>query len=84
MPEAEVVGVEALQGMSPDRMTLQGDGIVTECFPTLQSEVARLQRGDYALVMLDLFGSAQGVLPMHSEAAQTFIARLSQPDSRTQ
>ena len=84
MPEAEVVGVQALQGMSPDRMTLQGDGIVTECFPTLQREVSRLQSGDHALIMLDLFGSVQGVLPLQSEAAQTFIARLSQPESRTQ
>jgi hypothetical protein len=83
MPEAEVVGVEPLKGMSPDRMTLQGSGPSGECGPWLRDEISRLQSGDDVLVMLGFFGTTQGVLPLQSEAAQTFIARLRQPDSRT-
>jgi hypothetical protein len=76
-PMAEVEGIRVLRGaLSPDRISLRSNGLMTVCYPTIHSEISDLTVGDEVVVMLDENDAVLGLMKANLDTAQTYIARL--------
>jgi archaeosine-15-forming tRNA-guanine transglycosylase len=78
-PVMQVDRMRVLRGVSSERISVRGEDVMSQCEPTITSEIRGLRVGDEVLVMLDDEQIAFGLMKATTDEARRYVNRLTLP-----